>query len=373
MTRVIYVLAFIVVMAVGVFVAHQGWASHWTVFTAFKDLGATSDANYYLLACFSLALFVYHFVIGIISSPAGSAHAGTIFKYFHRTWFSLKHVLLAVFILVTFTCQRETLDDYAVLAGALQFFTILYQFIVLVEMTYRLNNVLFESGLTSVLLILSVALYAGTLFLHGTTIYNYAVAPTPDTLDGLTSAIVLPVIVLILSIAAFALCFLIETATIFPTAFVAFLGAVYTASGVQSVAEQAGMTLVPFLGSFIAWASFLLSFVTLCFLCTSGVSLGPLFAKSALGPSDIRGYESEDCDVDLDNPDTSYHYGQFHFAVAVLAAAIVPMIAGTSSVSTEAVNVVKMKIWTGAGGAMIGSVLFLWTLVAPALFPDREF
>lgn len=71
----------------------------------------------------------------------------------------------------------------------------------------------------------------------------------------------------------------------------------------------------------------------------------------------------------------SYNYSFFHviFALASMYIAMLMTGWGTGAEERDLIDVGWTSVWVKTASMWVTALLYMWTLVAPALFPDREF
>jgi hypothetical protein len=71
----------------------------------------------------------------------------------------------------------------------------------------------------------------------------------------------------------------------------------------------------------------------------------------------------------------SYNYSFFHLIFALASMYIAMLLTGWGAVAQEKdrLDVGWTSVWVKVGAEWVTGLLYCWTLVAPTLFPDREF
>eukprot|EP00775_Hariotina_reticulata_P009592 gene9592-9755_t len=103
-----------------------------------------------------------------------------------------------------------------------------------------------------------------------------------------------------------------------------------------------------------------------------GVAPGAVQASRADGSS--VGAAANKAAIDDYKP-VSYNYSFFHLIFALASMYIAMLMTGWGAVEQEKdrLDVGWTSVWVKTGAEWVTAVLYIWTLVAPAMFPDREF
>lgn len=309
-------------------------------------------------------LLIFHLVIGLLSIGAESSSPG-VFMAIHRKGMPWKFLAQLV-LWFAFTCIPSVAFKYInYITGIFAGFYVIAQFVVLMETSYRLNEHLLGGGAKSgPAIAYAVIVYLGTLAVLVVGFYYSIDAALSETLAPISLAEALGIMVTaaVLVIVCFVVTLLIETATIIASATVSLALASHACLVVCQIMHRRCMAGALCPESFITgMQSFelVLLAATAFFGAISMISVSVLFGAAKTKYSEYEGYDSGD-DEETKHP--SYAYYGFHVVCMALACYLTVIFSADP----------EMPYCLGIGTAL-GSLLYIWTLVAPKLLPDRDF
>lgn len=106
-----------------------------------------------------------------------------------------------------------------------------------------------------------------------------------------------------------------------------------------------------------------------------------MFTKSCVAAGKKPLLEGEDVEEgtenkkDIEGRPVSYSYSFFHLIFALASMYSAMLLSGwtSSSESADLIDVGWTSVWVRICSQWVTAGLYIWTLVAPLLFPDREF
>lgn len=309
-------------------------------------------------------LLIFHLVVGLLSIGAESSSPGA-FMAIHRKGMPWKFLAQLV-LWFAFTCIPSPAFKYInYITGIFAGFYVIAQFVVLMETAYRLNEHLLGGGEKSgPAIAYSVIVYLGALAVLVVGFYYSIDAALGEAFQPISLAEALGIMVTaaVLVVACFIVTLLIETATIIASSTVSLALASHACLLVCQImsrrCSEGALCPTSFITGIQSFEIVLLA-ATAFFGAISMISISVLFGAAKTKYSEYEGYDSGD---DEENKTPSYAYYGFHIICMALACYLTVIFSDDP----------EMPYCLGIGTAL-GSLLYIWTLVAPKLLPDRDF
>eukprot|EP00767_Chilomastix_cuspidata_P005130 gnl/Chilomastix_cuspidata/532.p1 GENE.gnl/Chilomastix_cuspidata/532~~gnl/Chilomastix_cuspidata/532.p1 ORF type:complete len:376 (+),score=135.85 gnl/Chilomastix_cuspidata/532:33-1160(+) len=356
-----FVLACLFYFWLGDLMADASWLD-WI--TLFKELSSTSDkasAGYYLASRNITMLFFFHAVMALLmlGAECGSPRA---FATIHRKGTGWKFLAQVVFWFILLFVPNSFFDGMFYVFAICSALFLLIQIVVWLETSYRINAKLVDGSEPNIVLLIIVCV----IFLGGAlTIYIFDIVYFKDyaSLSGTMYLVV--GIAFGLTVAHTVLAALFDDATLTASAIIGAVIALNATLALLSYASSNGLVLQHNdFGVAINSIGIALLFFTAFFGAISLISLSALFGAAGQPYEEFDGYGSDDDEIDSG---PSYAYYGFHLVCAFVAAALSLFLAK----STYAFDTWRFYVF--AVSTLVGALLYVWTLVAPKLFPDRAF
>eukprot|EP00766_Chilomastix_caulleryi_P006820 gnl/Chilomastix_caulleri/946.p1 GENE.gnl/Chilomastix_caulleri/946~~gnl/Chilomastix_caulleri/946.p1 ORF type:complete len:293 (+),score=101.01 gnl/Chilomastix_caulleri/946:52-930(+) len=287
----------------------------------------------------------------------------------HRKGMPWKFLAQCV-IWFAFTCIPSVAFKYInYITGIFAGFYVIAQFVVLMETSYRVNEHLLGGGEKSgPAIAYTVIVYAATVTILVLGFYYPLATGGVNSTATLAEVLGIMITATVIIIVCLIVTLLIETATIIASSTVSLAMAAHACLVVCQIMNrrhrQTGGDLSPLYwpsGYIIGIQSveIVLLALTAFFGAVSMISVSVLFGAAKTKYSEYQGYDSGD---DETTKSPSYAYYGFHIVCMALSCYLTIIFSGDA----------EMPYCLGIGTAL-GSLLYIWTLIAPKVLPDRDF
>eukprot|EP00128_Syssomonas_multiformis_P011508 Colp12_sorted_trinity150504_noHs@1963 len=117
--------------------------------------------------------------------------------------------------------------------------------------------------------------------------------------------------------------------------------------------------------------------VIFTFIAVIYSALSTSHSEDALNPSGKSGVLTDDTD-DEESGDCTYNYSFFHLLFVLAAMYVAMLLTGWNEIDGTATTgyVIDQgftSVWVKIVSSWVAALLYIWTLIAPIMFPDREF
>ncbi|GIL51871.1 hypothetical protein Vafri_7783 [Volvox africanus] len=361
-----------------------------------------SMGNFLFFACMSLAMIGVKF--------KGDKRD----RYLHHAHPLLKLGLWLLFTALPFLFPNEVLNAYSWMARFGSGVFLVIQMIILLDFVQCWNDSWVANGEENDrwlygLMGLTCVGYGGTLTLAGLMYYWFKPAGAGSC--SLNIALITLTLLLVVGFSVLSLAPLARGGSIFPSSMISLYAAYLCFSALQSeprdyqcnglghrLTAASGGTLalgmVVTLAS-VVYAAFRAGSNTALFTLEGSEEGEPLAHRQALlsaeegntsaGLDGVPDVAEATRDAVTGGPSKSeasaamipvtYNYSFFHLIFALASMYIAMLMTGWGSVSQEKdrIDVGWVSVWVKTAAEWVTGLLYMWTLVAPALFPDRDF
>lgn len=342
-----------------------------------------SLGNFLFFACLSLAL------LGV--KYKGDSRD----KMLQHGGWMVKLLLWLVFNALPFFLPNPVVEWYAWAARVGAGLFLVVQMLILLDFTQALNDSFVESDderQLYVLLGVTVACYLGTICISILMfVWFNPVSAQPCSLNVFLIVISL---ILVFAFSVISVHPLAKNGSLFPSAVIGVYCSYLTYSALasephdyecnsigQRVTAASGSTLaLSMLGTLAAvvWSALRAGSNTALFSTSheSGAAAGQPLMETGSGAGDPEAHDEERREKAMDEFEpASYNYSFFHliFALASMYIGMLMTGWGTGAEEKEMIDVGWASVWVKIGAMWLIGLVYTWTLIAPAIFPDRDF
>lgn len=311
----------------------------------------------------SFALFLFFLVHYLISHSCNCCMSAEQRVSFNRPkMILLRVVVLVVLLLVTFVVPNPFFTYYAWFALVVSCFYLIGQLILLLHFAYQWNDNWRnreENKYTYGLLVCTLAMFVGGLTLLGYLFKWFGNDSSCSTGQGIL------IVILLMGLVYTVLSVVVGHGSLLPSA-VVFLYTVWLAYSGLSSGIEVGICN------------------TIASTSTTQMVIGAVFSALSLGIAATNAGQSRDAfstsdsDLSLTEADVSAKSFQFFHLMMMMGACYLAMlltswaITGSTGVGSAS-DSGTASMWVKLGSDLLCIALYLWTLVAPKMCPDRDF